>query len=177
MRRHLEERLALAAPRLFRLFRRALFRLAPGSALRRRVLKRFAVLGWDAFARGDFEAALIAYDPAYEFHLYGDLFRGLGFDTRYVGHAGLREFGEAWHAAWSSIEVDVEQLIDLGDRLVLRYTATGRGASSGAEVSGTFGSSYFLTDGTIVRQDFYWDWAECVADIGLDQLSRGVTEA
>jgi ketosteroid isomerase-like protein len=170
--RHLEERLVLAAPGVFRLFRRVLFTLPPGSPVRRRVLKRFAALGWDAFARGDFEASVIAFDPSYELNLVGDTFPGLGFHRRYIGHAGLREFGETWHAAWSSIEIHNEQLIDLGDRLVLRHTVTARGASSGAEVSATSGSSYALKKGTIERHDFYWDWADCTSALGLDRPQR-----
>src|SRR5205807_1057445 len=151
--RHLEERLALAAPGLFSLLRRLLFRLPPGSTLRRRVLKRFAVLGWDAFARGDYEASLVGFDAGYDVNLHGELFQGLGFQARYVGRAGLIEFGEAWRAAWSSIEYEVEELIDLGDPIVMRFTTISRGAASGAEVRQTAGAAYSLVDGTIVRMD------------------------
>jgi ketosteroid isomerase-like protein len=168
MGRHLDERLLLAAPWLSRQFRRMLFRLHPGSTLRRRVLKRFAVRGWEAFARGDFEAALIAFDAAYEINLYGEMLKGLGFDSRYLGYAGLKEFGAAWRAVWSSIEYAVDDFIDLGDRIVLRFTTTTRGAASGAEVSQTAGSIYFIEDARIVRQDFYWDWADCARVLRLD---------
>ena len=172
--RHIEERLALAAPGVFRLFRRGLFRLPPGSTLRRRVLKRFFELGWEAFGRRDAEAALIAFDPRFEFNLFGDRFEGIDFRTRYVGHAGFREFFETWWAAWSSIQFEIEELFDLGDRLVLRFKATARGAASGAEASLTSGSSYLLHHGTIVRQDFYWYWADCAAALGLRYDASGV---
>jgi ketosteroid isomerase-like protein len=161
--RHLDERLGLAAPGLFRQLRRLLLKLSPGSELRRRVLEHFAVRGWEAFARGDFDAALISFDPAYEVNLHGEMFQGLGFDSRYVGYAGMKQFGAAWRAEWSTIEYAVEELIDLGDRIVLRFTTTTRGAASGARVSQTAGSIYLLRDGSIVRQDFYWDWNECAA--------------
>jgi ketosteroid isomerase-like protein len=165
--RYLEERLLLAMPGLSRLFRRALFRLPPGSMLRRRLLKRFAVLGWESFARGDYEATLIAFDSDYEINLFGDWFRGLGFPSRYIGKAGLIEFGEVWRAAWSSIEYEVEQLIDLGDTVGMRFTTISRGAASGAEVRQTAGAVYSVVDGTIVRMDFYWEWAECAEALGL----------
>ena len=45
---------------------------------------------------------------------------------------------------------------------------TTRGQSSGVELSMTVGSVYFLEDGVIVRQDFYWDWGECAAALGID---------
>jgi ketosteroid isomerase-like protein len=172
MRRHFDERLALAAPGLFRLFRRLLFRLPPGSLLRRRVLKRFAVLGWEAFARGDYDATLIGFDPEYTINLFGDWFRGLGFATSYVGRAGLVEFGEAWRAEWSSIGYEVGQLFDLGDQIVMRFTTVSRGAVSGAEVRQTAGAAYSLADGTIVRMDFYWNWADCAAAMRLDQAAN-----
>jgi ketosteroid isomerase-like protein len=165
--RHVDERLALAAPGLFRLVRRGLFRLPPGSTMRRRFLKRSAVLGWDAYARGDYDVALIPFDPQYELNLFGDWFRGVGFPPRYVGHTGLIDFAEAWGAVWSSVEYDVEQLFDLGDRIVIRFTTTSRGAASGAEVRQTAGAVYKIVDGTITRMDFYWDWADCATAAGV----------
>jgi ketosteroid isomerase-like protein len=144
-------------------------RLPPGSALRRRLLKRFAVRGWDSFARRDYDAALIAFDRDYELNLVGEWFRGLGFPPSYRGHAGLRQFAEAWMAEWSSVEYEVEQVFDLRDRIVMRFTTTSRGATSGAEVRQTAGAAYTIVNGMIVRMDFYWNWAECAKALGLDR--------
>jgi hypothetical protein len=35
------------------------------------------------------------------------------------------------------------------------------------EVSNIAGSVYFLASGTVVRQDFYFDWSECASALDL----------
>jgi ketosteroid isomerase-like protein len=167
MGRRLGERLALRAPRLSRLFFRAVFALPPGAPLRRRVVKRGARLGWEANARGDDEAALIVCDPHYELNMFGDEFRALGFADRYEGHAGCIEFMRRWRAEWESSAIEVEHVYDLGERIVTRFTTTARGRSSGAEVKATAGSVYYMRDGAVARQDFYFRWADCAAALGL----------
>jgi ketosteroid isomerase-like protein len=149
-------------------------KLPPRSHLRRRLVKFAAVRGWEATARGDNSAALLTVDPGYELNLFGAGARALGFSER--GHAGMIEFMDASRAAWSSIEYAVEHILDLGDRIVMRLRTTSRGRASGAEVSATTGVVYFVPDGTVVRQDFYWDWAECAAALGLEQLAAGSSE-
>jgi ketosteroid isomerase-like protein len=146
-------------------------RLPPGSDLRRRLVKFAAVRGWEATARGDTPAALLTVDPNYELNLFGAGARALGFSEQYRGHAGMIEFMDSWRTAWSSIEYALEHILDLGDRIVMRLRTTSRGAASGAEVSATAGVVYFVPDGTVIRQDFYWDWAECAAALGLEQLA------
>jgi ketosteroid isomerase-like protein len=143
--------------------------------LRRRLVKRSVVLGWESLARGDYDATLVAFGPDYEFNLFGDRFKALGFESRFVGRSGLIEFNEAWRAAWSSIEYEIEQVIDLGDQIVTRFTTVSRGAASGAKVRQTAGSVHFLVDATIVRMDFYWDWADCAAAVLPDQRPVEIT--
>jgi ketosteroid isomerase-like protein len=165
--RHLEERLALLAPGAARLLFKRIFALPPGHPVRRRVVKRGAVRGWDAVARGDLDAAVIVVEPDYELNLIGHDLLALGFPDRYEGHEGMRTFVERWRQAWSSNEYSVEQVYDLGDRVVVRFTATNRGRTSDLEVRQTAGSVHYLGEGSIVRQDFYWEWEECAAALGL----------
>jgi ketosteroid isomerase-like protein len=168
MRRHLDERLALRAPGLYRRLFKPLLALPTGSPLRRRVLKRQVARGFEALSREDDEVILLAYDDDAEINIIGDEFRALGFAERYHGHQGCRDFLQLWRAEWMSARYTPEAVIDLGDRLVLRIMLTARGASSGAEVTQTTGYIFYLGDGAIVRQDFYWDWSECVEALGLD---------
>jgi ketosteroid isomerase-like protein len=168
--RHVEERLALAAPRLFRQFRRLAFKLPPSSPVRRRIVKRAAALGWEALARGDIDATVLVVDPDYELNLIGEGFQALGFHEHYKGHGGMIEFTEQWRTAWSNLDYEVHQIFDFGDRIAMRLTTTSRGAMSGIEVSRTAGSVYFMSGGTVVRQDFYWDWPDCAAALGLADL-------
>jgi ketosteroid isomerase-like protein len=143
-------------------------RLPPGSSLRRRMIKRWAVRGWDAVGRGDYDVALSIADRDYELNVIGERSAALGFESRYRGHAGMKEFTTSWRTAWSSQRYQVQKIFDLGDVIAMRFTNTTRGQTSGVELSMTVGSVYFIEDGTIVRQDFYWDWDECAATVGLD---------
>jgi ketosteroid isomerase-like protein len=175
MGRHLDERLALRAPGLYRRLFKPLLALPTGSALRRRVLKRQVARGFEALSREDDEVALLAYDDDAEINIIGDEFRALGFAERYHGHQGWRDYLQLWRAEWVSARYTPEAVIDLGDRLVVRVTSTGLGASSGAEVTHSWGSVYYLGDGAVVRQDFYWDWSECVEALGLDAIASRVS--
>jgi ketosteroid isomerase-like protein len=174
MERHLDERLALRAPRLTHRLARRVLALPPGSPIRRRALKRIVARGWAALSRGDDEVALFVFDPDLEFNIIGGNPELVGLGEHHHGHAGWLEFIERWRSAWvgSQITHTPEALIDLGDRLVMRVTLTARGATSGADVAQTMGIVSWLADGAIVRQDNYYEWSECVAALGLDQSDR-----
>lgn len=135
--------------------------------LRRGLMRHAANRGWEAVARGDIPASVLTVAPDYELNLFGEHFRALGFQPRYQGHAGMAEFVESWRASWSSIHYEVEELFDLGERIALRFKHTSHGFSSGVEVSNIAGSVYFLASGTVVRQDFYFDWSECASALDL----------
>jgi ketosteroid isomerase-like protein len=168
MERHLDERLALRVPRLYRRLIKLAQALPAGSPLRRRVLKRALARTLEALAREDDEVVLLSIDPAWEVNVIGDEFRALGFAEHYHGHEGWLELMTLWRAEWISARYTPELLIDLGDQCVIaRITTTARGASSGAEVTQTAGYVFHSVDGAVVRQDFYWNWTDCVEALGL----------
>jgi ketosteroid isomerase-like protein len=173
MGRHLDERLALRAPRLYRWLAKQVQALPHGSPVRRRALKRTVARGWAALSRGDDEIVLLAFDRDVEFNIIGGYMRALGLAERYHGHEGWLEFIGLWRAEWGGgqIQHTPETLIDLGDRLVMRVTLTARGATSGADVARTMGIVAWLADGAVVRQDNYLEWAECVEALGLDDVA------
>jgi ketosteroid isomerase-like protein len=175
MGRHLDERLALRAPGLYRRFLKVVFALPTGSPLRRRVLKRLVARGCEALSREDDEVVLLAYDDAAELNVISDELRALGFAERYHGHQGWRDWLQLWRAGWVSARYAPEAVIDLGDRLGVRIMLTSRGASSGAEVTQTTGYIFYTVDGAIMRQDFYMEWSECVEALGLDAIASRVS--
>jgi ketosteroid isomerase-like protein len=175
MGRHLDERLALRAPELYRRYLKLVFALPTGSPLRRRAVKRLVARGCEALSRDDDEVCLLAYDEDAELNIIGDELRAAGFAERYHGHQGWRDFVQLWRVDWVDIRYTPDALIDLGDRLVVRVTRTSRGASSGAEVTHTWGSVYCFGEGAIVRQDFYWDWSECFEALGPDAIASTVS--
>jgi ketosteroid isomerase-like protein len=165
--RHLDERLALRAPRLFRELVKLMVALPPDLAVKRRLVRSYLARGAKALAREDYELVLLTYDPEVEITNIGDDALALGFAVRYHGHQGYRELMRVWRGEWVSPRFTPVAVTDLGDRFVVRIKLTGRGASSGAEVAQTCGCVLAFADGAIVRMHIYWDWSECVEALGL----------
>src|SRR5882762_8094100 len=111
MGRHLDERLALRAPRLYRRLLKLALGLPPGSPVRRRALNLLTARGWEALSRGDDEIVLLVFDRDVEFNVIGDDFRALGFAERYRGHEGWLEFIALWRASWVFLQHTPEQVI------------------------------------------------------------------
>jgi ketosteroid isomerase-like protein len=179
MGRHLDERFALRAPRLYRWLAKLVLALPPGSPIRRRALRRLVERAWAALSRGDDEIIYrLVFDREIEFNIIGGAAGGPppGLGERYHGHEGWREFIGLWRAGWGGghIEHTPEAVIDLGDRLVMRVTLRARGATSGADVAMTMGIVSWLADGAIVRQDNYYQWSECVEALGLEDVAPAV---
>jgi ketosteroid isomerase-like protein len=166
-RRSIEERIALALPpAVVHAALARLMRLPPGSALRRRVLKRAVARGFAGPSRGDYELLLLFYEPDVEIDVIGEWARALGLAERYRGHEGML-------AIWSDyqqdadLRVEPEELIDLGDRIALRVSLNVRGRASGAPTAQPIGFIYYLSQrGLIARQTFYSDWEDVLAALG-----------
>ncbi len=163
--RSLEERLALALPpALVRILLWGVIRLAPGSPLRRRILKRAFARGLEGPSRGHYELSLLFYEPDVETRIYADITRVLGYSEVYRGHQGYID-------AWRDIQGDVEdfqlvpeQIVDRGDRVAVRMQMVGRGRRSGIETSETQGGVYFFsTRGLIARQEIHRSWDDALA--------------
>lgn len=171
MGRHLDERLALRAPRLYRRLIKLVEALPPGSPVRRRALERMVASGWEALSRGDDEIVLLFFGRDVEFNIIGaDV---IDLAEHYYGHEGWLEFIGHWRGGWAGLQIThtPEALIDLGDRIVTRLALTARGATSGADVAQTMGIVSWFADGVVVRQDNYWEWSECVEALGLDDVA------
>jgi ketosteroid isomerase-like protein len=169
MERHLDERLALRAPRLLRGLIKLVLSLPISSRLRRRAAIQMTRRGWAALSRGDDDLVLLFFDSEIDFNIIGA--DPVDVAEHYHGHAGWLEFIRIWRGSWAGTQIThtPEALIDLGDHLVTRVTLTAQGASSGLDVTQTMGIVAWFADGAIVRQDNYWQWSECVEALGLHQ--------
>jgi ketosteroid isomerase-like protein len=165
MPRHLDDRLALRFPGLYRRLVRGVMALPPGSALRCRALERMISRGFESFSRGDVEVALLTADPEVEIRTIG--WEALGLSAHYHGHEGWRGLARDWLAEWGDYEQVPEQLIDLGGRLILRTKATARGDHSGARVGLGVCYCFYLTGGRITGWDVVPSWSDLVEELGL----------
>jgi ketosteroid isomerase-like protein len=108
----------------------------------------------EAFARGDLEAFLAAHHPDTEWRTAADEPN----PETFRGHDGVRRFAaeiaEAWAGRFDDV-MEFEDFIDLGDWVVVPWSARLRGRSSGIEVEVSETYAVRVEEGRIVRVDEY----------------------
>lgn len=80
-------------------------------------------------------------------------------DGPFYGLDSIRDNIEHWASAWEDFEVEAEEFLDAGNRVVVTARHRGRGRKSGAVVDARFFVVYTLRDGKIIRADEYADRA------------------
>ena len=89
-----------------------------------------------------------------------------------VGHGlhGLRAGWLDWLAPWASYRAEVEEMIDLGDRVVSVICDYGRREQGAREVALKTAAVWTVRDGLIVRIEFYTGGrAEALKAVGLGE--------
>jgi ketosteroid isomerase-like protein len=89
--------------------------------------------------------------------------------TTYRGRDGLRKYGEDADAAWESFRVRIDQVRDLGDRLVAFGEISGRGRSSGLDVRVPLAWVVDFHEGKLRRLHSYADRSEALEAAGLSE--------
>jgi ketosteroid isomerase-like protein len=122
--------------------------------------------GMEAYSRGDYEAALVGFDPAIEWSVDESLTPDA---TTYHGHAGVRRFWETWAEAISGMALEIEECRPIGENRVLAITrAHGTGAGSGVPVaSRRFAELADFRDGLCVRVRLYGNVPQALEAAGL----------
>ena len=101
---------------------------------------------FDAFLRGDLEAALEVFDPEIEWDVT------LRVDGRvFRGHEGVRQGIATWLSAWEDYRLEIEDYVDEGDEVVVLATEGGRGKGSGVESEQRVRFAWTLEDGKVTR--------------------------
>ncbi len=120
----------------------------------------------EALNRGDVEACLLSHEPDVEIRFIGAT--GSGLAERYHGHEGFRALFADWKEGMDNPHWTIERVVDRGERIVIRYGFSGRGAASGVETDATLGYVLSMSArGKVARQDMYWDWSEALEAAGL----------
>jgi ketosteroid isomerase-like protein len=166
--RTLDERLLLRFPVLFRLFGGVWIRLPPRSRLRRLLLTRLVLRGYAAGNRRDFEVMCAGLDPEIEYRAPGDR---LAPDLEAVlhGHDGYLQVWRYWLDAFEDIRFEPEELLDLGDRVLLTAQLKGRGSGSGVAVSQPAFQLIEFRRGLVIRQEDFSDRSKALEAAGLKE--------
>ena len=94
---------------------------------------------------------------------------GLPDGKTYTGLDGLRDVWLEWLAPWTTYRMEPEDVIDLGDTVLLLAHVFGRLGGSQAEVENTVASVWTVRDGKIARVEFYVDRTEALKAVGLEE--------
>jgi len=101
---------------------------------------------YEAYLSGDADRALSYVHPEAEADFSVRVDAGIG-----RGREELGRIVTAWVATWDDYSEEIDELIDLGDRVCLAATQRGRGKGSGAELEQRFAGLYEVHDGLITR--------------------------
>jgi ketosteroid isomerase-like protein len=164
--RTLEERILVRFPALLPRFVAAWMGLPRHSRLRRAILVRLARQGYAAANRRDFDVTLRSYDPGcYEY--YPGQVALPDSDPVYYGHDGFHKFWRQLLEAFADVRLDPEELLDLGDRVLVTTHMSGHGTGSGVSINQQLFQLVTLRRGLIVRQDDFPDRAQALEAAGL----------
>ena len=122
----------------------------------------------DEAATAATEAATPLFEPDFEvLFVRSDLERGT-----YRGFEGLRSALLDWLEPWESYRSEIEELVDLGDRVAVLVRDYGRRKGMEREVDFRGVSVYVFRGEKISRIEFHFDRAEGMASIGLGDRAR-----
>jgi ketosteroid isomerase-like protein len=86
------------------------------------------------------------------------------------GKAAVAEYAKEWRSAWDQLQMVLEPIVSDAERVACRGAWESRGAASGVAGTLPFGLLFTLRDGLVVRQRWYRDPEEAVAELNLEQV-------
>jgi hypothetical protein len=167
-RRPVLEAVVLRFPSVAQRLMGAVLGLDRGSRLRRPLVSLLMrqALGWSN--RQDLDAILVLCEPDVVLGVHG-FAAGTGLAESYHGHDGMRQYTEDWQLGLGWPQMTIQELIDLGDRLVALVHLDSAGATSGIALTSEPGAVVsFSARGLLARLDLHWEWDDALAAAGLD---------
>jgi ketosteroid isomerase-like protein len=96
-------------------------------------------------------------------------FQGWPEQQLYEGMEGADEFLEAWVGAWDDWRIEVEAMLDAGEKVVTIMRQGGRSKVSGMRTEMTFAMVWSFRDGREARMEMYSDPKEALEANGLEE--------
>jgi ketosteroid isomerase-like protein len=124
---------------------RAILRATVSSQNVERIMRAY-----DAFNRGELDAGLDGIAP--DFELVAPAI--VPDPDSYRGADGVNRLRELWQGSFEDFRIEIEEVVDGGDKVLVMAAVCGRGRDSGAEVrSPSFANVWTIRDGQAVRMD------------------------
>jgi ketosteroid isomerase-like protein len=171
-RRTLDERILVRFPGLARIVASAWSRLPPRSPIRRAFLARILRQGCEAANRRDFDFLFVLFDPEVEFEFDGSAGSSYAFPDMLGVHRGHEAYRRVWAAgdeAWSDLRLEIEQVIDFGDRLISTGRVTGSGRHTGIELNEPISQLFTMRRGLVISQQDFGDRKRALEAAGLSE--------
>jgi ketosteroid isomerase-like protein len=87
----------------------------------------------------------------------------------YTGDEGAMQFNAEWAAAWDDWELEPEDYIDAGERVVVILIQRGRSKATGVPVEMRFAQVWTLRDGQGIRMQLYANVEEALEAVADSQ--------
>src|SRR2546430_17712226 len=107
----------------------------------------------DSFNRLDLEAVVDELDPEVELHEWPT---APGART-YHGSDGVRQALDSWFESWEWMQVEIDDLIEVGDRVLLTLNQRARGRGSTIEIEAKAFNVFTLKDGKVTLMQLFND--------------------
>lgn len=159
-RRKFDERVWALAPGLIPITTRAILRLPIDSRIRRALIRYWVQRSYEIVNRRDFDLALSGQHPEVVIRWSGDPAAGIAPDLvgrELRGHEGFRRAWNAWLESFEDLQLEPNEVTDLGDRLLIGVRSVGRGTVSGVLVEQRGFTLYTFSDGLVAGQEFFSD--------------------
>jgi ketosteroid isomerase-like protein len=121
-----------------------------------RVYERFAATG---------ELPEDSFEPDYVWDM--STFRGWPERQRYAGVDGAKEFLGDWIGMWDDWEATIEEIHDLGDRVLIVAYQRGCAKTTGVPLDMRYGQIWIFRGERLIRTQSYADPAEAKAAVEL----------
>jgi hypothetical protein len=160
-RRTIDERFFVRFPGLYRLIAPLLMLLPLGSHARRLLVARLIRRAYAAGNRRDFEVILVGNHREHEYRPSRDLMPP-DLEPVFRGEQGYLKLWRYWQEAFEDIRWDPEEILDFGERILVRTHQSGHGSGSGLAVSEPVFQLFTLKRGLVFRQTDFLDRAEAM---------------
>jgi ketosteroid isomerase-like protein len=121
---------------------------------------------FDVWNAGDMDAFRELYDPDVTVRTVEDWPEPGPYVGREAAMGFFEQLRDTWHA---DTLVPTSDIIDAGDRVVVRYIWRGAGHGPDLSMEGTI--VFTMRKGTVVLQEFFWDHDDALEAAGLGRQS------
>jgi ketosteroid isomerase-like protein len=84
-----------------------------------------------------------------------------------IGADGFREAWLDWTSPFESFQIEIERVIDAGDRVVSLVRQTGRTKTGGVEIEAAAAAVWTIRDGKLTRVEFHLDREKALQAAGV----------